>query len=75
MTSAEPTLRELLAERASVTPVPVIVGRVMMNLVLALATFVTASIIGSVLLMIAAAWLLVPMGVNVYLLFQDVERW
>lgn len=75
MTSAEPTLRQLLAERAAVTPVAVIVGRVMMNLVLALATFVTASIIGSVLLMIAAAWLLVPMGVNVYLLFQDVERW
>lgn len=70
MKAAEPTLRELLAERAATTPVPVIVGAVMMNLSLALALFVAASVVGSVLLMVAAAWLLVPMGVNVYLLFH-----
>jgi len=75
MTSAEPTLRQLLDERAASTPVPVIVGAIMMNLTLALATFVAASIIGSLLLMVAAAWLLVPTGVNVYLFFRHTDPW
>lgn len=75
MTAAETTLRELLAERAETTPAQVLVGGVMMNLSLALAAFVTASIIGSVLLMVAAAWLLVPMGLNVYLLIRHTGRW